>query len=204
MGGMGEPGFDAVLCDVDGVIRFFDGDGVAALERAAGIEVGSTAAVGFAPANDLPLLLGRISKAQWVESIARGLAGRVPGEAARAMAEAFANAPFRADEAVVGLLRGVRERCRVVLVTNATVWFDEDLAELGLTDLADAVVNSSVVGSAKPDRRIYEVAVERAGVAPERCLFVDDREENVAAAMALGMTGVLYRGPEDLRRALAG
>ncbi|MGA5816262.1 HAD-IA family hydrolase [Kitasatospora sp. NPDC094028] len=201
---MAELGFDAVLCDVDGVIRFFDGDGVAALERAAGVEVGSTAAVGFAPGNDLPLLLGRISKAQWVESIARGLAGRVPVEAARAMAEAFANSPFRADEAVVGLLRGVRERCRVVLVTNATVWLDEDLAELGLTDLADAVVNSSVVGCAKPDRRIYEIAAARAGVAPERCLFVDDREENVAAAVALGMTGVLYRGPEDLRRALAG
>ncbi|MFB7907538.1 HAD family hydrolase [Kitasatospora sp. NPDC056076] len=195
--------FDAVLCDVDGVIRFFDGVGVAALERAAGVEEGSTAAVGFAPVNDLPLLLGRIGRAEWVDSIARGLADRVSEETARGLAEAFAHSPFRADEVVVELLRRVREHCRVVLVTNATVWLDEDLAFLGLTDLADEVVNSSRVGSAKPDRRIYEIAAGRAGARPERCLFVDDRQENVDAAVALGMTGVLYRGPEDLRRALA-
>ncbi|MFJ9843007.1 HAD family hydrolase [Kitasatospora sp. NPDC101155] len=195
--------FDAVLCDVDGVIRFFDGTGVAALERAAGVGEGSTAAVGFAPENDRPLLLGRISKAEWVESIVRGLTGRVSERAARGLAEAFANSPFWADEVVVELLRRVREHCRVVLVTNATVWLDEDLARMGLTDLADEVVNSSRVGSAKPERRIYEIAAERAGAAPERCLFVDDRQENVDAAVALGMTGVLYRGAEDLRRALA-
>ncbi|MEU3568715.1 HAD-IA family hydrolase [Kitasatospora sp. NPDC036755] len=201
---MADVAIDAVLCDVDGVIRFFDDGRVAALERAAGVAEGSTAAVGYAPENDLPLLLGRIGKTQWVDSIARGLAGRMTEARARGLAEAFADSPFRADETVVRLLRRVREHCRVVLVTNATAWLDEDLASLGLTDLADAVVNSSRVGSAKPDRRIYEIAVERAGVAPERCLFVDDRRENVDAAVALGMTGVHYRGPEDLRRALAG
>lgn len=46
---------------------------------------------------------------------------------------------------------------------------------------------------------IYEIAAERAGVAMDRCLFVDDRLENVDAAAALGMTGVHYRGSEDLR-----
>ncbi|WP_245647039.1 HAD-IA family hydrolase [Microtetraspora niveoalba] len=47
------------------------------------------------------------------------------------------------------------------------------------------------------------MAAERAGAAPERCLFVDDRPENVAAATALGMTGVVYGGPADLRTTLA-
>ncbi|WP_433424920.1 HAD-IA family hydrolase [Microtetraspora malaysiensis] len=46
-------------------------------------------------------------------------------------------------------------------------------------------------------------AAKRAGAAAERCLFVDDRPENVAAAVALGMTGVVYGGPTDLRAALA-
>ncbi len=191
-----------MLCDVDGVIRFFDGAGVAELEREAGLPEGSTAAVGFAPGVDLPLLLGRITKAQWVEAIARGLEPGVDGGRARRLARAFADSPFRADPAVVEVLRRARKHGPVVLVTNATRWLDEDLALMGLTDLADAVVNSSEVGCAKPDRRIYELAAERAGVPAHRCLFVDDREENVEAARALGMTGVLYREPEDLRRAL--
>ncbi|WP_089115705.1 HAD-IA family hydrolase [Streptomyces sp. SS07] len=54
--------------------------------------------------------------------------------------------------------------------------------------------------------RFYDTAplaaLERAGVPVERCLFVDDRQENIDAAAALGMTTALYREPDDLRRAL--
>ncbi|MEU0686394.1 hypothetical protein [Streptomyces uncialis] len=69
--------FDAVLCEVDGVVRHYDTDGVTRLERAVGLPEGTTAAVAFAPLNDLPLLLGRISRERWAESIARELTGRV-------------------------------------------------------------------------------------------------------------------------------
>ena len=67
---------------------------------------------------------------------------------------------------------------------------------------ADDVVNSARVGIAKPDPRILELAAARAGVRPERCLFVDDGPENVEAAAALGMRAVRYRGPADLEEAL--
>ncbi|MER7128831.1 hypothetical protein [Streptosporangium saharense] len=48
-----------------------------------------------------------------------------------------------------------------------------------------------------------ELAAARAGAAPGRCLFVDDRRENVEAATSLGMTGVHFREAEDLRRVWA-
>ncbi|MFC1418424.1 HAD family hydrolase [Streptacidiphilus cavernicola] len=201
---MDRPSYDAVLCDLDGVIRFYDHTEVHALERAAGLPEGSTAEVAFAPEADLPLLLGRISRDDWVDAIARGLAGRTSAEQARALAQAFGYAPSWADAEAVALLRQARERTPVVLVTNATTWLDGDLALLGLDDLADAVVNSSRVGVAKPDPRIYRIAAAEAGVPPERCLFVDDNEANVEAARALGMTGVVHTDPSDLRRALAG
>ncbi|MCX4744357.1 HAD-IA family hydrolase [Kitasatospora sp. NBC_01287] len=193
--------FAAVLCDLDNVVRFFDHTELARLELAAGLSAGSTAAVAFAPEHDGPLLLGEITKEQWVEAIARALAARVPADQARALATAFGSAPFRADPEVVGLLRAVRAHCPVVLVTNATAWLEQDLDLLGLLDLADHVVNSSRVGVAKPDPRIYKIAAERAGAEPGRCLFVDDRAENVEAAIALGMAGVVYREPADLRAA---
>lgn len=199
--GAAEP-FGAVLCDIDGVIRFFNTSEVTRLERAAGLPEGTTAAVGFAPENDLPLLLGTITREEWADSIVRGLLPRVAPYEAEALARAFSTADFRVDGTVVDLLRQVREHCPLVLVSNATRWLDDDLARLGLTDLAHSVVNSSLVGVAKPDRRIYEIAAERAGVAPDRCLFVDDRQENVDAAVALGMTGVLHRAAADLRTAL--
>ncbi len=195
--------FDAVLCDMDGVIRFYDTDVVFELEERAGLPAGTTAAIGFAPENDLPLLLGQITREQWAQSIVQGLVPDVSRAEAQMLATAFTEAESRTDDAVVGLLRRVRSRCPVVLVSNATVWLDEDLELLGLRDLADDVVNSSLVGVAKPDRRIYEIAAERAGVPTDRCLFVDDREENTTAAAELGMTTVLYRSAAGLEEVLA-
>lgn len=199
----GRPPFDAVLCDVDNVIRSYDPSGLLALERAAGLAEGTTMKVAFAPEVDLPVLLGRITPQEWVASIAAGLAGLVPDDTAWELGSTLLELPFRADDEVVSLLRRARIRVPLVLVTNATLTLEHDLAGLGLADLADDVVSSARVGLAKPDPRIYRLAASRAGVRPERCLFVDDTAENVAAAQALGMTGVHFREAADLDRALA-
>ncbi|MFE9423566.1 HAD-IA family hydrolase [Kitasatospora sp. NPDC006697] len=194
--------FDAVLSDLDGVIRHFDHAELNRLERAAGLPPGETMRTGFAPGVDGPLLRGEIGRAEWTAAITERLARRIPLPRARELAEAFAAAPFTADPEVVALLRAARTRMPLVLVTNATAWLDQDLALLGLHDLADAVVNSAEVGTVKPEDRIYLIAAARAGAAPDRCLFIDDRAENVAAATALGMTGVHFRTAADLRAVL--
>lgn len=196
--------FDAVLCDVDNVIRFYDTSELARLESDLGLPDGTTARIAFAPETDLPLLLGEITREDWVESVALGLAGAtgIPRARARELGTALATAPFRADEVVVGMLRRVRARMPLVLVSNATVELEEDLASMGLGQLAHHVVGSARVRIAKPDPGIYEIAAERAGVGLRRCLFVDDARTNVEAAVALGMTGAHYRGHAGLRAAL--
>nr|WSX78260.1 HAD-IA family hydrolase [Streptomyces sp. NBC_00899] len=199
--------FDAVLCDIDNVIRHYDSAALTALERAAGLPEGTTARIAFAPEVVLPLLLGAITPREWVESITAGFAeqGVLDAAAARPLAVALPGSPFAADQEVVALLRRVREEAGLplVLVSNASVSLEDDLAGLGLAKLADHVVSSARVGVAKPDPRIYAIAVEYAGVAAERCLFVDDSRENVDAALALGMSALRYRIPADLRDALA-
>jgi putative hydrolase of the HAD superfamily len=113
--------FDAVLCDLDNVIRFYDMAPLAELERAAGLAEGTTTRVAFAPEIDLPLLLGRITKQEWVDTIASALSDQVPETHARQLGMALANAPFQADDAVVAMLRRVRRHMPLVLVTNATL-----------------------------------------------------------------------------------
>ncbi|MCF4138657.1 HAD-IA family hydrolase [Streptomyces sp. Tue 6430] len=197
--------FDAVLCDVDNVIRTFDSTHLEALERIAGVAEGTTKKVAFSPETVGPLLLGRITEQEWVASVAAGLAGLaglVDEETGWALGTALLESPFRADVTVLELLRRARVRVPLVLVTNATLGLERDLEAMGLTELADEVVSSARVGLAKPDRRILELGAARAGVRPERCLFVDDTEENVEAAAALGMTAVHFRAAADLERAL--
>ncbi len=50
------------------------------------------------------------------------------------------------------------------------------------------------LGIAKPDEAIYRHAVEGLGVPAREILFVDDREENILAARAVGMMAVQYLG----------
>lgn len=50
------------------------------------------------------------------------------------------------------------------------------------------------VRAAKPEARYYQLALERFELRAEKCLFVDDRDENVDAARREGIRSVLHRG----------
>jgi len=56
----------------------------------------------------------------------------------------------------------------------------------------------------KPDPRIYQRAIDFAGVAAGEIFFVDDRLENVAGALVAGIDAVVYTTPaalaDDLRQ----
>lgn len=54
----------------------------------------------------------------------------------------------------------------------------------------------------KPDRAIYELALERFGLAPHEAVFVDDNLANVEGAAALGIHAVLFTGAADFRAEL--
>jgi putative hydrolase of the HAD superfamily len=66
----------------------------------------------------------------------------------------------------------------------------------------DPVVLSWQVGSAKPQRRIFEVLIESVALPPEEILLVDDVEANIAAAKNLGLQGLLFTNAQALRKDL--
>ena len=67
------------------------------------------------------------------------------------------------------------------------------------SELTDLIVYSHEVGMKKPDPGIYQLCLDRLGLPPEETVFVDDVEENCAAARALGMSAVLF---EDTAQAI--
>ncbi len=107
---------------------------------------------------------------------------------------------------VVDFCRDVRGRgLRTGLLTNNAREFEEFWVPLlPLDELFDDVVDSSAVGLRKPDRRIYELSLDRLGVAAEAAVFVDDAPGNVVGAEQVGMRAVLFgTGPDDVAVALA-
>lgn len=59
-----------------------------------------------------------------------------------------------------------------------------------LRDIFSAFFSSCYLGVRKPDARIYEIALDVMQAEPATSLFVDDREENVDGARALGIHAI--------------
>jgi putative hydrolase of the HAD superfamily len=102
---------------------------------------------------------------------------------------------LRPDERMLDALRRARAAgIRTGLVSNSmgAGRYDRDV----FPELFDGVVISGDVGMHKPQPEIFLLGAERAGVAPEECVFVDDLRENCEGAEAVGMTAILHRGAE--------
>ena len=97
----------------------------------------------------------------------------------------------RSDVVEIGLdLR--RRGYRTALITNNIAEFSDGWrAMIPVDDLFEVIVDSSAVGMRKPDARIYLMALEQLGVAPEASVFLDDAPGNITAARAVGMHAIL-------------
>lgn len=69
--------------------------------------------------------------------------------------------------------------------------------------LFDDIVISGVERVIKPDPRIFRILLERNAIAPESAVFIDDVERNAQAATRLGIHGIHFRSPAQLRVELA-
>lgn len=83
----------------------------------------------------------------------------------------------------------------VYLLSNASSYFAEHALEVcPILEEFDGILFSGPVHLAKPDPEIYKLLFERFGLNPEECFFIDDNVENIRAAKALGMDGIVFTG----------
>lgn len=76
------------------------------------------------------------------------------------------------------------------------------LAATGHFNEFDEVIASCLVGYAKPEQQIYELALERMHTTAEQSLFIDDKPKNLEPAAAMGFTTILAVEPEQILRDL--
>ena len=185
-----------VLLDLDGVIRHFDADHVHDVEQSYGLEPGALTAVAFDPELLRLVTTGRISRSEWIRRI-----GTTVGhdDAARE----WLSAPGVIDQMMLAEVDALRRRglC-VALLTNGTDTIVDELAALHLQGCFDAVFNSSSIGYAKPDPRVFRHVCDALRVQPSDVFFADDSLVNVAAAVDAGLAAAHFVNVESFRDAL--
>ncbi len=145
------------------------------------------------------LELGRISEAEFLESIAEQLTAQLhrPIELGGFGERYFAH--LTPNQTLIAYLRELRERgYRLAICTNnVREWERMWRAMLPINEIFDVVVDSAFVGTRKPERRIYELTLERLGVPARAALLIDDVEINCQAARDLGMLAVHFQATEQ-------
>ncbi len=77
---------------------------------------------------------------------------------------------------------------KLAVVSNAEGQVEGDAKRFGLAKYFDVIIDSHIVGVAKPDPRIFQIALERLGVGPDEVKFTGDIYSiNVEGARAAGI-----------------
>ncbi len=90
-------------------------------------------------------------------------------------------------------------KIKVALLTNSVPEFWPVIEKTINTRLFDCIIDSSVVGFRKPDKRIYEFASRALSVRTSSCVMIDDLTHNIEGAQNAGMQGVLFTTPEETK-----
>src|SRR5690606_16267798 len=69
------------------------------------------------------------------------------------------------------------------------------LQKTGMQTYFDVVVSSSEAGASKPHPDVFLLAAEKLGVAPDRCMVIEDSTNGITAAKSAGMYCIAYAGP---------
>lgn len=106
----------------------------------------------------------------------------------------------RIDREIITFIKELKIFYKTGILSNA--WSDSRNAleqEIGDLDIFTSIVYSAEVGLMKPDPAIYVKTLELMQVEPESAIFVDDTEENVAAANELGIRGLLFKSTAQVK-----
>jgi putative hydrolase of the HAD superfamily len=193
---------DGLLLDFGGVVGRSWFECRAEIEAHLALPGGSLAWRGpLDPAADAlwrTVLSGEIGESEyWRRQIAE-LAERIgrpvaAGELMAAICKSDPGALIRPE--AVALIRKARSAgCRVAVLSNELerVYGPRAVARFAILGELDAVVDGSATGMHKPSPEAFALGLAALGRTAGQTVFVDDQPRNVAAAIALGMAGVIF------------
>lgn len=95
---------------------------------------------------------------------------------------------------VKALLKPLSQKYSLGIIANQSAGTQERIDRWGIGKYFDVVVASAEAGCAKPDLKIFNLALEQAGCKPNEAVMIGDRLDNdIAPAKQLGMKSIWVR-----------
>jgi putative hydrolase of the HAD superfamily len=144
---------------------------------------------------------GLISEEEFWQGISRKL-GK-PGPKVPLLWSAAFRAAYVPRPQVFSLASSLHGRgYKTALLSNTELPAVEFFHELNY-DMFDVLVFSCEQGVVKPERRIYEITLEKLGSDAPRCIFIDDRQDYIQGAREAGLNTILFKSLDQVRHELA-
>ena len=202
---MTDGGIEAVICDFGGVLTtpliqsfmaFQDTTGITTEVLGKGMQA-ATEANGENPLFEMER--GEITEVAFLAQLTECLE---PLLGHRPEMHRFKEIYFEAldpNPEMIELMRELKaEGYRMAMLTNnVREWEPLWRSMLPVDEIFETVVDSGFVGCRKPESKIYALTLERIGMSPEQCLFVDDILVNCEGAQKAGMSAVHFQDSDQ-------
>ncbi|MEK7175663.1 MAG: HAD-IA family hydrolase [Patescibacteria group bacterium] len=86
---------------------------------------------------------------------------------------------------------------RVYALSNNTIALNDVLRKKFKLKVFDRIFSSAEIGLVKPDPKLFKYVLDEISANPEDCLFIDNTEQHIKAANALGFKGILFKNNRD-------
>lgn len=97
------------------------------------------------------------------------------------------------DEQFIEVATRLKDNYNLAILSNdVSEWGSYLREKYGINDVVDFSIISGDVGCRKPSEEIYKIALKKIGTEAKDCLFIDDRDKNLVAAMNVGMQVVRF------------
>jgi putative hydrolase of the HAD superfamily len=154
-----------------------------------GMEYDDLSRIVFDSDTGLQASIGTITSEQHWESVMKRL--KRPAEELTTIRDEFFAGDI-IDRQLLNFLRSLRGKIQTGLISNAWSDLRDYLTREKMIDAFDHIIISAEVGVAKPDPKIFQIALEKAGVSPSEAVFVDDFYANIEGCEKIGMRGIHF------------
>jgi putative hydrolase of the HAD superfamily len=104
---------------------------------------------------------------------------------------------------VIQLANTLQQHYTIGLLSNTgEIHWNWLVSRFSIFSQVDKKILSFQVGYLKPSKEIYQEAIQQSQSQPEQCVYIDDIEAYANASQKLGILGIHYQTPEQLKREL--